>query len=142
MKLLKEKECFSLTPVELLALEAGWSKGEFRDIIPSVNAFIEEQETVIRSQLGPQANGDQIARALIDLLLSNGSLDQGAEMLAQKEEILKELWICGERGDHDRDRITSEWTVNYAERWRRWRVLTYIFIASKLLVGIFNDIKC
>lgn len=132
---------FSIRPVELLVLQDGWNKGEFSDCVPLVNKFIEEQEQVVRTKLGSEANGDQIARSLIDLLLNNGSLDQASEMLAQKEEILKELWICGEREDHDRARIVEEWTRNYAQDWRRWRVLVYLFIACKLIPGYFDGIR-
>lgn len=137
----KEIECFSFKPVELLVLEAGWNKGELGKYVPLVNSFIEEQEKVIKTELGPLANGDQISRALIDLLLTNGTLDLASEMLDQNEEILKELWIRGERGDVDRARICEEWTQKYAKSWRRWRVLIYTFIATRLLTGIY-DIHC
>ena len=138
----KENECFSFKPVELLVLEAGWNKGELGKYVPLVSDFIEEQEKETRKKLGPRTDGDKFSRALIDLLLENGTLDIASEMLDQNEEMLKELWIRGECGDDDRARICQEWTQKYAESWRRWRVLIYTYIATRLLTGMYDDIRC
>ena len=138
----KENEGFSFKPVELLVLEASWNKGELKKYVPLVEAFVEEQEKAIRAEYGPRASGDQISRVLIDLILTNGTLDHASEMLDQNEEILKELWIRGERGDVDRARICQEWTRKYARSWRRWRVLIYTFIAIRHLNLIYDDIRC
>jgi len=138
----KESDGFSFNLVELLVLEDRWKKGKLNDYVSLVKAFIEEQQETIRIKLGDEANEDQLARGLIDLLLANGTLDQASEMLEQKQEILKELWICAERGDHDKNRITDEWIKQHASKWRRWRILVYTFIAVKVMVGIYRDIDC
>lgn len=142
MEIEKEDECFSFKPVELLVLEAGWNKGELGNYVPLVSSFIEEQEKVIRTELGPLGDGDKISRELMDLLLKSGTLDHASEMLDQGEEMLKELWIRGECGDDDRVRICKEWTQKYAKGWRRWRVLIYTFIATRLLAAMYDDIRC
>jgi frataxin-like iron-binding protein CyaY len=131
---------FSFSPVELLVLEDRWNKGKLNDYVPLVRKFIDAQQEKIKKELGPNANDDRLARTFLKLLLENGTLDHASEMLEQKQEILREIWICAERGDFDRRRITDQWIRTHAPEWRRWRVLVYSFIAVKIAVQIYRDI--
>ena len=138
----EEKECksFSFKPIELLVLEVRWKKGKLNEYVPLVEKFIEVQQDKIKSELGPEANDDLLARALLELLLTNGTLDHASEMIQQKEEIMKECWIRAEQGDYDSSRITDEWIKKYAPSWRRWRVLIYTFITVKSAVQIYQNL--
>jgi hypothetical protein len=135
-----KKECFSFKPVELLVLEVRWKNGKLNEYVPLVETFIEEQQEKIKMKLGPRANNDRLVRVLLELLLTNGTLDSASEMLHQRDEILKECWIRGEQGDYDSSGITNEWIEKYAPSWRRWRVLIYTFIAVKVAVDIYGDL--
>ncbi|MDA0346284.1 MAG: hypothetical protein O3C43_03025 [Verrucomicrobia bacterium] len=138
----EEKECksFSFKPIELLVLEVRWKKEKLDEYVPLVEKFIEVQQEKIKLVLGPEANDDLLACALLELLLTNGTLDHASEMIHQKEEILKECWIRAEQGDYDSSRITDEWIKKYAPSWRRWRVLIYTFITVKCAVKIYQNL--
>jgi hypothetical protein len=135
-----ENERFSFQPVELLVLEDRWNKGKLNKYKPLVQKFINEQQEIVKNDLGPDANDDRLVRRLLELLLTNGTLDLASEMLDQKDEILRECWIRAEQGDDDTSRIAKEWIIMYADNWRRWRVLVYTFIAVKCAVDIYRDI--
>ena len=136
----EERSRFSFEPVELLVLEDRWNKGKLDEYKPLVRKFINEQQKITKDKLGRHASGGQLARGLIELLLSNGTLDHASENLQQKQEIMKEQWIRGERGDYDGNRIASEWIEKHAPSWRRWRVLVYSFITVKFTVEDFRDL--
>ena len=129
-----ESDRFPFKPVELLVLENRWNKGTLNEYKPLIQTFINEQQEKIKNALGPEANDDRLARGLLELLLTNVTLDHASEMFHQKQEILRECWIRGEQGDYDRSRITNEWIENHAPDWRRWRVLVYTFITVKYAV--------
>ena len=136
----EESSSFSFDPVELLVLEDRWNKGKLNKYKPLVQKFINEQQEIVKNDLGPDANDDRLARGLLGLILKNGTLDHASEMLDQKDEILRECWIRAEQGDDDTSRIAKEWITMYADSWRRWRVLVYTFIAVKCAVEIYRDI--
>jgi hypothetical protein len=83
-------------PVELLVLEDRWNSGKMRKYIPLVRKFVEEPQEEIRAEVGPNPDRERVARGVIELGLSNGSLDHASEMLDQMEAISREVWIRGE----------------------------------------------
>ncbi|MCZ6673466.1 MAG: hypothetical protein O7C75_11080 [Verrucomicrobia bacterium] len=128
-------------PVELLVLEDRWNNGKLQKYVPLVERFIEKRQEEIKNAAGPNPDDESVARGIIQLVLSNGSLDHAAEMLDQMEEISREIWIRGEQGDYDRLKITLNWTKNCAPSWRRWRILKYTFVAVKCSVEIYRSLE-
>lgn len=127
-------------PVELLVLEDRWNSGKMRKYIPLVRKFVEERQEEIKVAAGPGPDHESVARGVIELVLSNGSLDHASEMLDQMEEISREVWIRGEQGDFDRTRIALNWTKTFGHSWRRWRILKYTFVAVKCSMDIYSDL--
>ena len=121
-------------------LEDRWKNGKLDEYVPVVEKFIKKQQKQIRQKLGPEASDDQLVKGIIKLLLTHRTLDPVSEMSKQRREIMKELWICGERGDYDHKRITDEWIQKHAPNWRRWSVLIYTFIAVKCALQIYRDL--
>lgn len=130
----------TFSPVELLVLEDRWNQGEMREYVPLVQRFVEDRQEEIKAIAGPYPNHESIARGVIQLVLSSGSLDHASEMLDQMEEISREIWIRGERGDHDRTMITLDWTKEFGHSWRRWRLLKYTFVAVKCSLDIYRKL--
>ena len=52
--------------------------------------------------------------------------------LDQIKEIESEIWIQGERGNHDREQIAAEWTQRHARSWREWRIKEYLFAVERM----------
>jgi len=130
----------AFSPLELLLLEERWNNGEMGKYVPLVQEFVEDREDEIRKAAGPRPSHESIARGVIQLVLLNKSLDHAAEMLDQKEEISREIWIRGERGDYDATRIAVEWADQFGHSWRRWRLLKYTFVAVKCSMDIYRKL--
>jgi len=61
-------------------------------------------------------------------------------MLDQMEEISREIWIRGERGDYDRTKIALDWADEFGDSWRRWRLLKYTVVAVKCSMDIYQKL--
>jgi len=127
-------------PLELLLLEERWNSGEMGKYVPLVQKFVEDRQDDIRKAAGPNPSHESIARGVIQLVLLSKSLDHAAEMLDQMEEISREIWIRGERGDYDRTKIALDWADEFGDSWRRWRLLKYTFVAVKCSMDIYQKL--
>ncbi len=127
-------------PLELLLLEERWNNGGMGKYVPLVQKFVEDRQDEIRKAAGPNPSHESVARGVIQLVLLNKSLDHAAEMLDQMEEISREIWIRGERGDYDSTRIAVEWADEFGDSWRRWRLLKYTFVAVKCSMDIYRKL--
>lgn len=130
----------AFSPVELLVLEQRWNKGKLRKYVPLVQEFVENRQDEIRLAAGPNPSHESMTRGVIQLVLMSKCLDHAAEMLDQREEISREIWIRGERGDYDSTRIAIEWTEEFGDSWRRWRLLKYTFVAVKCSMDIYRKL--
>src|SRR6185295_3959308 len=108
-----------LTPDELATLEQEWTQGDLLDPAVCVLAFCEFHRGEIFSSLGVGASPDALLHAVKHLILRSGGVNYHLEMRAQLRALHDEIWIRGERGDHDRERIVADWVVRHAPEWRR-----------------------
>ena len=77
---------------------------------------------------------------MIQLVLLSKCSDHAAEMLRQKAAISRKFWIRGEKGDYDEIRTAIEWTDEFGDSWRRWRLLKYTFVAVKCSMDIYRKL--
>ncbi len=87
-----------------------------------------------RNEILDVANGAATPAAQLEaaqrVIGERGSMNYAAELNDQIKEMEKELWYCGEKGDHDHERIKLKWTVDHAAAWRRGRIREYQFVAE------------
>lgn len=117
---------------ELLTLERLWHSGYFQRHIDALERFYRSKREEFRKRLQASAdNGDLVELAKF-LVVENGCVDLRSETLDQIKEIESEIWIQGELGNHDRERIAEEWTDRYAQSWRQWRLKEYLFAIERM----------
>ena len=131
---------------EQATLEKRWAAGSLRDHCTWVFDFCDSRREEILALSGACADPNTLVSVLKRLIKETGGVNHRMEMQAQLQEILKEIWIRGERGDFDRDRIAAEWASTHGPQWRRWRVRECLYVVErctpevvKLLKGAQDD---
>ncbi len=121
----------ALTEGEQFALELRWYQERMLPYVDWLMALVERR----RDEILALANGSREPAALLaatkSLIADCGTVHMAAELKDQMQEIERELWYRGEKGEHNRAGIKQEWTARHAASWRRWRVQEYLFVADR-----------
>lgn len=121
----------ALTEAEQFALELRWYQERMLPYVDWIMALVERR----REEILALANGSHEPAALLAatkcLIADCGTMHMAAELKDQMQEIERELWYRGEKGEHNRAGIKQEWTTRHAASWRRWRVKEYLFVADR-----------
>jgi hypothetical protein len=123
---------------ERRVLELRWTQGRLQAHVERLLAFAERRRDEILAAVGSDLDPAALVRATKWLVVRQESVHAPSEMRDQVREIHDEIWIRGERGDYDRERIKHEWTSKHAAAWRRWRVKEYIFVADRCTADLVN----
>jgi hypothetical protein len=116
---------------ELIALEREWDDGLLLGHVECVLAFVAQEREAILLLADGCVDSRSVLTAVQRHIVHRGTVHPKSEMLDQITEMQRELWYCGERGDHDHARIKLDWTSKHACNWRRWRILQYVFVAER-----------
>ncbi len=113
-------------------LERLWHSGRLQRHLEALERFYREKRHEFRQLLKTTTDSDELVEVAKLLVIENGIVDRLSETLDQIKEIESEIWIQGERGNHDRERIAEEWTRRYAQAWREWRIKEYLFAVERM----------
>lgn len=119
-----------ITEEERAQLERLWKEGRLHHQQEQVLAFVREQRLEILQIAGEHRDLGALGAATRRLIARLRCVHQPSEMRDQVREMHNEIWYCGQRGDHDRSRITLEWAARHGSNWRRWRIKEYLFLAD------------
>lgn len=125
-------EQFQQTQEERRQLEQLWHSGRLQRHLDALERFYREKRHEFNELLKTSTDSDELVAVAKLLVVENVIVDQLAETLDQIKEIESEIWIQGERGNHDRDQIAAEWTQRYASAWREWRLKEYLFAVERM----------
>lgn len=117
---------------ERQTLQQLWDSGKLQPHAQALERFYRKKHQELRRLLNATYRDDDLIEAAKLLVIQNKIVDQIAESLDQIEAIESEIWIQGERGNHDRDRIAVEWTERYAAAWREWRIKEYLYTVERM----------
>ena len=115
---------------ERAELERLWTQGRLRHQHEKVLLFAREQRAAILELAGGRRDPAALASATRRLVATLRTVHHPSEMQDQMREMHNEIWFCGERGDHDRQRIQHEWVASHGLNWRRWLIKRYLFVAE------------
>ncbi len=128
-------------PEALRTLENDWRCGLLRDRVQCWKHFIRKHWDHIHLSLGPNRDDFMILETTKSKLKAERFLDLRSEMEDQAKAIQAEIWIRGERGEHDRYRICQEWAATHAETWRRWRIQENLYVADQVLINLYREVS-
>ena len=74
----------------------------------------------------------RIVETIGTLIEESKSVSPATEMADQINEINKEIWYQGEKGQTDRARISEEWTRRYAAQWRNARLQELLYLVEAM----------
>lgn len=117
---------------ERAALEQLWAAGRLQARLESLECFYRKSRQTFSSLVESNPDGGRIVEVAKLLVVDSVVVDCRAEATDQVREIEREIWIQGERGNHDRDRIASEWASHHAQSWRLWRIKEYLFAVERM----------
>jgi hypothetical protein len=121
---------------ERRALELSWAEGRLQRHIELILAFLDRQREDILRLSGGSPEPPELLRTTKRMIIQMGTVHPQAEMQDQIRAIHDEIWIRGEKGDFNRERITEDWTSQHACAWRRWRIKEYLFVADRCVTPI------
>lgn len=117
---------------ERQTLEQLWNAGHLQRHLDALESFYKNKRQDFRKHLKENTNKGELLEVAKFLLVENGVVDQKAEAHDQIEAIESEIWIQGERGNYDRERIATDWAEHYARDWREWRVKEYLYTVERM----------
>ena len=120
-------------------LKGRWKRGELNSRVSNLRNFVRRYLDDIQKVTREEIEEQRIEQAVRDLFISIGTLDFVSDMKDQAEEINKEIWIRGERGDDDKVQILFDWTSEHAHSWRRWRNLECLYVIEKKAAKIYRE---
>ncbi len=124
---------------ELGALYREWRDGtliQFRE--PLLSFVARDRERILARARG---NGpDALVEATAEMIRDARVVDLASENRDQRHEMGKEVWIQGEKGNHDVQAIEMDWTHRWAGDWRRWRILEYVFLAERIAPEVIRTL--
>lgn len=115
---------------ERAQLKRKWAAGHLRHPHEKILEFAREQRGVILQLAGGVRDARALADATCRLIATLRTVHHASEMHDQMREIHNQIWYCGERGDHDINRIKLDWVADNGLNWRRWRIKEYLFLAE------------
>ncbi len=113
-------------------LEQLWHSGRLQRHLDALERFYREKRHEFRQLLDATSDNDEVIEIAKYLVVENGIVDRLAETLDQLKEIESEIWIQGEHGNHDREKIVEEWTLRHARSWREWRIKEYLYAVERM----------
>lgn len=118
---------------ELRVLESLWDSGKLRRHQRALERFYREKRPEFLQLLSAEPTHKRnLVELAKQLVIQHGIVDHLLETLDQIREIESEIWIQGERGNHDRERIAAEWTERHAAEWREWRIKEYLYATERM----------
>jgi hypothetical protein len=121
----------ALSEREQFALELRWYQEGMLPYVDWIMEFVERRRDEILESAQGAHEPDVWLAVTKRLIAERGTMHMAAEMKDQMKEIERELWLRGEKGEHDRAGIKLEWTKLHGAAWRRWRVQEYLFVADR-----------
>lgn len=115
---------------ERLALEKRWYEGRLLTHVDKLLIFTEAHRVEILSTAKGKTDPQSLLEATKAVIQSRGSVHMPSELQDQMQEMNREVWYQGEKGQQDTHRIKREWTDRHAANWRRWRISEYLFVAD------------
>lgn len=128
-------------PEALRTLENTWRRGLLHDRVTYWKNFIHKHWDHIHLSLGTNSDNFMILEITKSKLKAERFLDLKSEMEDQIRAIRTEIWIRGERGEHDTIRICQEWAATHAEKWRRWRIQENLYVADQVLIDLYREVS-
>ncbi|MBD5781157.1 hypothetical protein IEN85_16780 [Pelagicoccus sp. NFK12] len=113
-------------------LEQLWHAGRLQRHLAALERFYREKRDEFMQLLDTTSDNEEIIQIAKYLVAQNGIVDRLAETLDQIKEIESEIWIQGEVGNHDREKIAQEWTLRHARAWREWRIKEYLYAVEHM----------
>lgn len=120
-----------LRDAERATLDQLWQSGRLQRHVECLERFYREKRHQFRQRLQSQVDSGELTKVAKSLVIENGTVDPHSETLDQIKAIESEIWIQGEQGNHDRNRIATEWTERYAQAWRDWRLKEYLYTIER-----------
>ncbi|EDY82191.1 hypothetical protein VDG1235_1811 [Verrucomicrobiia bacterium DG1235] len=117
---------------ERRTLEQLWHAGHLQRHLDALERFYRAKRQEIQDLLANRQDTDSLVEIAKQLVIKNGIVDRIAETVDQIEAIESEIWIQGERGNYDRDRIAAEWASRHAAEWREWRIKEYLYATERM----------
>lgn len=118
---------------DLQILNRLWENGYLKRHLNSLERFYREKRPEFLSLIACEPpNNHLLVELAKQLVIENGIVDHLAETLDQIKAIESEIWIQGENGNHDRERIAAEWTDRHAASWREWRIKEYLYTTERM----------
>lgn len=120
-----------LSEEEWQAVTQRWEQGRMKRYVGQLPVFVERHREQILARALHSTQPGTLLTATKLVLLDIGSLDQRDDMTTQRKKISDHIWIGVERGAQDPMRLADDWVVNYAVRWRLWRMKKYIYVINR-----------
>lgn len=131
-RFLEAQDLFQPPPEERQTLQQLWDSGKLQRHAQALERFYRKKHQELRHLLSATYQDDDLVEAAKLLVLQNKIVDQIAESMDQLKAIESEIWIQGERGNHDRNQITLDWTQQHAAAWREWRIKEYLYTVERM----------
>lgn len=118
---------------ELQILDKLWENGSLKRHLNSLERFYREKRPEFLRLLATEPpSNHRLVELAKQLVIEHGIVDHLSETLDQIKAIESEIWIQGENGNHDRERIATEWTDRHAASWREWRIKEYLYTTERM----------
>lgn len=126
-----------LADEERQRLEQLWDTGDLRRHLTSLESFFHQKQEELQTLVAAESDSSHLTEYAKLLVVENIVVDQITETRDQIQAIESEIWIQGELGNHDRDRIACEWSDHYAKAWRQWRLKEYLYAIDQMDLSPF-----
>lgn len=116
---------------EFAQIEQAHSCGALAKLETALERYMTGRGETVRlfhQQMQTTAPDATLDAAVCAYLLSSNTLTLQEDMEDQREEIKREFWYRGEKGDHDHAAIANEWITKYAGGWRKHRMRTLLWL--------------
>lgn len=131
-RFLEERAFFQPPPEERQTLQQLWDSGKLQHHAQALERFYRKKHQELRQLLNNSYQDQELVEAAKLLVMQNKIVDQIAESIDQLKAIESEIWIQGERGNHDRSQIACDWTRRHAAAWREWRIKEYLYTVERM----------
>lgn len=102
--------------------------------------FVAAHRDEILLTAGCAPSAAALLEAVQKVIDAHRTVDIRAELARQREKIAEHIWLSGERGEQDRERLADEWIDIYAKEWREWLVKKYLFTAERYSAAILGTL--
>lgn len=119
-------------PTEREKLEQLWNSGHLQRHIAALEKFYRKNRHQLEALIASRSQRPSLVELAKHLVIEARIIDRTTEIADQIADIETEIWIQGERGNYDRDRIVAEWAAQHAAQWRHWRIKEYLFATEHM----------